>query len=334
MVGHPRTMRGPRPTKRRLLIGAAALVLAALAAVTALWWAPGPKRGPHDIVVREGATLRSVSRQLAKLGAVPGTARTYYVMARLFGSSDPIQAGEFAIPRGLGGSGVLDLLQHGKPVQRLVTVTEGMPSVIVEEKLASNRLLSGPTPTVSEGSVLPDSYGYQRGDARAKLVERMQAAMAATLARLWAKRSPDCPLATPEQAIILASIVEKETGKESERPMIAGVYCNRLKIGMKLDADPTVIYPVTRGKPLGRRILKSELAADNGYNTYQRSGLPEGPIANPGKESIAAVLHPAATRALYFVADGSGGHVFAETLAEHQANVVKWFALRRARGQM
>ena len=132
----------------------------------------------------------------------------------------------------------------------------------------------------------------------------------------------------------MASIVEKETGKASERPMIAGVYCNRLRIGMKLDADPTVIYPVTKGKPLGRRILKSELNDVNGYNTYRRAGLPEGPIANPGKESLEAVLHPAQTNALYFVADGSGGHVFADTLAQHQANVAKWYAIRRQRGQM
>jgi len=128
--------------------------------------------------------------------------------------------------------------------------------------------------------------------------------------------------------------VEKETGKASERAMVAGVYCNRLRIGMKLDADPTVIYPVTKGKPLGRRIKKSELAADNGYNTYKRAGLPDGPIANPGKASIEAVLHPASTKALYFVADGTGGHVFANTLAEQNANVAKWYAIRRQRGQM
>ena len=320
--------------KRLLLIGAVALVLAALIAVYLLWWASGPKPGPHDIIVKEGATVTSVARQLDKAGAIPGTPRTYYVMARLLGSGDPIQAGEFEIPRGTSGAAILDLLQHGKPVQRLITVTEGMPAIIVEEKLTSNPYLAGPTPAISEGSVLPDSYRYQRGETRAGLVKRMQAAMTRTLDQLWARRSTDCPIANEEQAVILASIVEKETGKSIERPMIAGVYCNRLKIGMKLDADPTVIYPVTKGKALGRRILKSELAADNGYNTYKRAGLPDGPIANPGKESIAAVLHPAATKALYFVADGSGGHVFAETLAQHQANVDRWFALRRARGQM
>jgi len=319
---------------RKLLIGAAALVVAALVVIYVLWWAPGPKSGPHDIIIKEGSTIGSVSRLLAKEGAIPGTARTFYVMARLFGSHDRIQAGEFRIPRGMGGASILDLLQHGRPLQRLVTVTEGMPSIVVEEKLASNPYLAGPTPDISEGSLLPDSYGYQRGESRAALVGRMQKAMTRTIDALWPNRSNDCPVTTPDEAIILASIVEKETGKPGERPMIAGVYCNRLRIGMKLDADPTVIYPVTKGKPLGRRILKSELHAQNGYNTYERPGLPEGPIANPGKASIEAVLHPAQTKALYFVADGTGGHVFANTLAEQNANVAKWYAIRRQRGQM
>jgi UPF0755 protein len=319
---------------RRASLAAGVLVLAALIGLYLTWWGPGPKPGPHTIVIQEGASLGSVARRLEKAGAIPGTAKTYYVMARLLGSHDPVQAGEFEIPKGLGGAAILELLQHGHPVQRLITVTEGMPAIIVSEKLAANPYLAGPTPPIAEGSLLPDSYGYQRGQTRAALVERMQQAMARAIAELWPKRSTDCPVTTPDQALVLASIVEKETGKASERPMIAGVYCNRLKIGMKLDADPTVIYPVTKGKPLGRRILRSELNTDNGYNTYRRAGLPEGPIANPGKESIAAVLHPAATRALYFVADGTGGHAFAETLAEQNANVAKWYALRRQRGQM
>ena len=319
---------------RRLLIAAAALAVAGLIALYVLWWGPGPKPGPHVVTIHEGATIGMVARKLEKAGAIPGSAKTYYVMARLFGSSDPIQAGEFEIPKGMGGAAILELLQHGKPVQRLITVTEGMPAILVSEKLAATPYLSGTTPSIDEGSVLPDSYGYQRGESRAALVKRMQAAMQKAVAELWPKRSTDCPVSTPQQAIVMASIVEKETGKPSERPMIAGVYCNRLKIGMKLDADPTVIYPVTKGKPLGRRILKSELNAENGYNTYRRAGLPEGPIANPGKASIAAVLHPAQTKALYFVADGTGGHAFASTLEEQNANVAKWYALRRQRGQM
>jgi len=319
---------------RRSTLAVGALALAAVIGIYLLWWGPGPKAGPQTVTIQEGSSLGTVARKLEKAGAIPGTARTYYVMARLFGSHDPIQAGEFEIPRGMGGAAILDLLQHGRPVQRLITVTEGMPAIIVSERLAANPYLAGPTPEIAEGSLLPDSYGYQRGETRAALVGRMERAMQRTLAELWARRSTDCPVATPDQAVILASIVEKETGKAAERPMIAGVYCNRLKIGMKLDADPTVIYPVTKGKPLGRRILRSELNADNGYNTYRRSGLPEGPIANPGKASIAAVLHPAQTKALYFVADGSGGHAFAETLAEQNANVAKWYAIRRQRGQM
>jgi UPF0755 protein len=319
---------------RRTWVAVGGIVAAALLIVYFLWWAPGPKAGPHDIIVKEGTTLGSISRQLAKQGAIPGTAKTFYVMARIFGSRDPIQAGEFRVQKGMGGASVLDLLQHGKPVQRLITITEGMPSIIVQERLAAIPYLAGPLPPVQEGSVLPDSYGYQRGETKAAVVTRMQAAMSKTIDELWPKRSTDCPIVMKEQAVILASIVEKETGKASERPMIAGVYCNRLRIGMKLDADPTVIYPVTKGRPLGRRILRSELSADNGYNTYRRAGLPAGPIANPGKASIEAVLHPAQTKALYFVADGTGGHVFAETLAQQNANVARWFAIRRARGQM
>jgi UPF0755 protein len=320
--------------RKLLLIGGGAILLAALVSIYMLWWSPGPKPGPHDIIVEEGSTVASVGRQLEQAGAIPGSARTFYAMARLLGSGDPIQAGEFQIPKGMSAASILDLLQHGKPLQRLVTVTEGMPSIIVEEKLASNRYLTGPVPQIAEGSVLPDSYSYERGEARSALVNRMQAAMAKTLAALWPKRKPTCPLATKEEAVTLASIVEKETGKAAERPMIAGVYCNRLRIGMKLDADPTVIYPITKGKPLGRRIKESELHSDDPYNTYAHAGLPPGPIANPGKESIAAVLNPAQTKALYFVADGTGGHVFAETLEEHTANVKRWYAIRRQRGEM
>jgi len=319
---------------KRLVIGAGGIVLAALLVIYTLWWSPGPRPGPHTVTIKEGATVASVARQLAKEGAIPGTAQTYYVMARLFGSHDPVQAGEFRIPRGMGGASILDMLQHGRPLLRLITITEGMPAVIVQEKLTTNPYLTGSLPPLAEGSVLPDSYGYQRGETRAALVHRMQAAMTKAVDQLWAQRGYDCPVDSQEEAVTLASIVEKETGKPAERPLIAGVYCNRQRIGSKLDADPTVIYPVTKGKPLGRRILKSELHSSDPYNTYIHSGLPPGPIANPGKASIAAVLHPARTKALYFVADGTGGHAFAETLAQQNANVARWFALRRARGQM
>jgi UPF0755 protein len=320
--------------KRLLLFGGGALVVAALIAIGMLWWSAGSKPGPHTIIVPEGATLASVARQLDEMDAIPGNELTFRGMSRIFGSGDPIQAGEFEIPRGTSAAGILDLLQHGQPIQRLITIPEGMPSVLVQEKLAETRFLTGSAPLPEEGSVLPDTYGYQRGETRAAVLARMQEAMTKTLDALWAERKPTCPVSTKQEAVTLAAIVEKETGKAEERRTIAGVYCNRLRIGMKLDADPTVIYPITKGKPLGRRIRRSELMADTGYNTYRRPGLPEGPIANPGRESIAAVLDPAATKAIYFVADGTGGHIFAETFAEHQKNVQRWYAIRRARGEM
>ena len=320
--------------KRAIIIAAVLGLLAGATGFWLLWLAPGPKAGPHTLIVKEGSSVASVANDLEKIGAIPGSATTYRYMARLFGSPDPIQAGEFEIPKGMGGSEILDLLQHGRPVQRLITVTEGMPSIIVQERLAANKFLTGPTPSIPEGSVLPDSYGFERGEQRAAVVKRMQAAMTKALDQLLAKNSGNCPVSSREQIVTLASIVEKETGKASERRMVAGVYCNRLRIGMKLDADPTVIYPITKGKPLGRRIKRSELNAITGYNTYREPGLPRGPIANPGKESIAAVLNPAETKALYFVADGTGGHVFAETLEQHEANRKRWYEIRRARGEM
>ena len=320
---------------RRLILVVAVLgLVSGTAAFWRLWLAAGPASGPHRVTIEEGSTLASVARNLDAQGVIPGTARTYRGMAKIFGSSDPIQAGEFEIPAGTGGAGVLDILQHGRPVVRLVTIPEGMPSILVQEKLAAIRELSGPVPLPEEGSVLPNSYDWQRGESRAAVLKRMTDAMTKELDALWAARKWNCPVNSKEEAVILASIVEKETGKPSERRMVAGVYCNRLRIGMKLDADPTVIYPITKGKPLGRRIRRSELNAITGYNTYREPGLPEGPIANPGRESIAAVLDPAPTKALYFVADGSGGHVFADTLAQHNANVKRWYDIRRARGEM
>jgi UPF0755 protein len=320
--------------RRALIILVALGLLTGFGGYWLFWAAPGPTAGPHTIVVKEGSTVASVARQLEEVGAIPGSATSYRYMARIFGSSDPIQAGEFEIPKGMGGAAILDLLQHGRPVQRLITVTEGMPSIIVSEKLAANQYLTGAVPAIAEGSVLPDSYSFERGEARAVVVRRMQAAMTKTLDQLIPKNSGKCPVSSRQDVVTLASIVEKETGKASERRMVAGVYCNRLRIGMKLDADPTVIYPITKGKPLGRRIRRSELMAVTGYNTYRQPGLPIGPIANPGRESIAAVLDPEQTKAIYFVADGTGGHVFADTFEQHQANVKKWYAIRRQRGEM
>ena len=318
---------------RRLLAVAGLALVAALVVVYALWWRGGSNDKPVTFIVEQGASVSSVAQDLETRGLV-GSAAIFRGFARIFGGGDPVQAGEFEIPPFAGPSAILDLLQHGRPMQRLITVPEGMPSILVQERLAALPFATGPAPLAAEGAILPDSYTYERGESRAAILKRMTDAMDKVFEAAWTARKGDCPVGNRTEVITLASIVEKETGKPSERRMVAGVYCNRLKIGMKLDADPTVIYPVTKGKPLGRRILRSELNQVNGYNTYRMAGLPVGPIANPGKESIAAVLNPAPTRALYFVADGTGGHVFAETLAEHNANVSKWYRLRRQRGQM
>ncbi len=318
---------------RKLLIALVILVAAIVAAPLALWYGPGPSKAAVTVQITQGATLAKAAALLETKGVLRH-AGAFRRLSRYLGSSDPIRAGEFAFPAHASAARVLDILQHGKPVFRLVTIPEGMPSILIHEKLMAEPLLTGRIATPAEGSILPDSYSFERGESRAAVLKRMQDAMTHTLADLWKDRGKSTPVRTPREAIILASIVEKETGKPAERPMVAGVYANRLRIGMALQADPTVIYPITKGKPLGRRIRRSELVADNGYNTYARPGLPQGPIANPGRDSIAAVLDPERTKAIYFVADGSGGHVFADTLAEHQANVRKWYAIRHARGEM
>ena len=215
-----------------------------------------------------------------------------------------------------------------------MTIPEGLPSIMVHERLMAEPLLKGTIPVPEEGSVLPESYDFERGESRASVLARMQQAMTDTLEELWPRRVPGIAVSSPREALILASIVEKETGVARERRMVAGLYSNRVRQGMMLQADPTIIYPITKGKPLGRRIRQSEISAVNGYNTYTTPGLPRGPITNPGRASIEAVLNPAKTGALYMVADGKGGHVFASTLEEHNANVARWFAIRRARGEM
>jgi UPF0755 protein len=316
----------------------AALALVALGALVLVWFAwgwYGSSAVEKDIAftVPDGATLTSVAGKLEKEGLIDSSS-AFLLRAKILGSGDPVQRGEFAIPAGASGSSILDTLQHGQVIRRFVTVPEGLPSIMVYEKLMAEPLLTGPIPVPEEGSVLPDTYDFERGEARTKVLARMQAAMKNYLAEAWSKRKPGIAVSTPEEAVTLASIVEKETGVASERRMVAGLYSNRVKEGMPLQADPTIIYPITKGKPLGRRIRQSEIAAVNGYNTYTMRGLPDGPITNPGRESIAAVLNPAQTDALYMVANGKGGHVFASTLAEHNANVSKWFAIRRARGEL
>lgn len=315
-----------------------ALAAALVAALAFAWFAHGwygAANLPKDtsFIVPDGATLTKVARELQDKGVI-ASADSFLLRAKVFGSRDPVQAGEFKLPAGASPSQILDQFQHGEVVQRFVTVPEGMPSIMVYDRLMAESLLTGPIPVPEEGSVLPDSYAFERGEPRTRVLARMQAAMKTFLAEAWSKRGKDLVVKTPEEAVTLAAIVEKETGVPEERRQVAGLYSNRLRQGMPLQADPTIIYPITKGKPLGRRIRQSEIAAINGYNTYTMRGLPLGPITNPGRASVEAVLHPAQTKALYMVANGKGGHWFADTLEQHNANVRKWFAIRRERGEL
>jgi UPF0755 protein len=295
------------------------------------WTGPGPARRPTPVVIAPGTTLAGAARALEKAGTVRSTTG-FLRFARRFGDTAPIRAGEYEVEPGMSAKQILALLQSGKVVQRLITIPEGMPSVEVFDRIAGEKLLTGKLPIPPEGSVLPGTYSFQRGEPRRAVLKRMQDAMTQTLDRLWMTRKAHSVVTSKAEALSLAAIVEKETGVPAERPMVAGVYSNRLRTGMRLQADPTIIYPITHGKPLGRRIKLSELRDKNDYNTYMMTGLPKGPITNPGKDSIAAVLAPAQTDALYFVADGHGGHVFATDLKDHNANVQRYYKLRKAAG--
>jgi UPF0755 protein len=313
---------------------AAALLLAVIAGNFIYGWtAPGPLERAATVIIKPGSSMMSAARQLEKSGAVK-SADAFVSRAKIFGASNTIKAGEFVIPAKASNSDILSILTDGKTVQRMVTIPEGMPSIMVYERLMANDQLTGNISIPAEGSVLPDSYAFDKNEPRAAVLKRMQDAMTKTMAELWPERSPNTMVKTPLEALTLASIVEKETALKSELRIVSGVYSNRLRIGMRLQADPTIIYPITKGKSLGRRIRKSEIRDVNDYNTYAMAGLPKGPIANPSRAAIAAVLNPQRTTALYFVADGKGGHIFADTLQEHNANVAKWYALRRQRGEM
>ncbi|TCD05046.1 endolytic transglycosylase MltG [Erythrobacteraceae bacterium CFH 75059] len=312
-------------------VAGALVLLAGLLWLVVPWYASGPAESDTTFTVAEGASLRTVAAALAEAGLI-SSADGFVLRARVLGGSGHVRAGEFALPAGASPATILDTLQSGAVIRRLVTIPEGMPSVLVHERLMAEPLLTGSIPVPAEGSVLPDSYAFERGETRQAVLARMQRAMQAALSEEWERRSARAVVSTPAEAVILASVVEKETGLASERPMIAGALSNRLRTGMRLDADATTIYPITRGRPLGRMIRRSELDDPNPYNTRAIAGLPAGPITNPGRDAIRAVLNPADTDALFYVADGSGGHVFARTLSEHNANVARWREIRRQRG--
>jgi UPF0755 protein len=325
---------------RRLMamIVSAVTTLAAIAAVLilgAMWLYQGPGPGAKSgditsVVLRKGASLPEIASTLER-GGVIRSSSIFMTVAKVTGAARSLKAGEYEIKNRASMASILDDIRHGRIVRHMVTVPEGVTSDMVVDILMKSPVLTGSVPTPPEGAVLPETYQVERGQDRAAVLQRMMDDRDELLDELWSHRQKGLPFSTKEEAVTLASIVEKETGLASERPRVAAVFVNRLRTGMRLGSDPTIIYGLTRGRPLGRGILLSELQRQTPYNTYFISGLPPTPIANPGRAAIAAVLDPPATGDLYFVADGTGGHVFAKTYAEHEANVAKWRQVERNR---
>lgn len=307
------------------------LILALVVAFGLVTWgqsrfrAPGPLTAPVELEVERGETLASVADKLADAGAI-SSAAVFRIGARYANLDAGLRYGEYSIPAGASMRAILELLNRGGNVVRQVVVPEGLTSWQVVELLRSQDELAGDiTEIPPEGSLAPAGYDFQRGDERQAILGRMQAEQSEIVAAAWAGRAPDLPLRSPEELLTLASIVEKETGVAEERPLVASVFVNRLRRGMRLQTDPAVIYGITRGEGiLGRGLRASELATVTPYNTYAIAGLPPTPIANPGKAAIEAAAAPEESDFLYFVADGSGGHAFARTLQEHNANVAAW----------
>jgi UPF0755 protein len=294
---------------------------------------PGPVARSGDstlVLLPRGAGVSQVSRVLKSSGVIRSEL-LFQVLARASGAGRSLKAGEYDIPSRTSVLSILSDLQAGRTLHRSVTLPEGRTSAMIVRQLQNTEWLSGDLEVPEEGVLLPETYRADRGDTRQSLLDRMRSDQQALLDRLWAARQPGLPLSSPREAVILASIVEKETGQTDERKRVAGVFINRLRMGMRLQSDPTVIYAISRGEPLGRGLRASELLSRSPWNTYAYSGLPPTPIANPGKASLEAVLDPIQTQDLYFVADGTGGHVFARTLAEHNANVARWREVERAR---
>jgi len=295
---------------------------------------PGPLAEEQVVQVARGASLDEISTMLEEAGAI-GDARQFRLAARYSGVAQKLKFGEYAIPPRASVNDILAMLTEGDTISYKVTVAEGLTSWEVVELLKEVDVLTGEVESIpAEGSLAPDTYFVTRGDSRADVIARMQQRQGKILLEAWQSRAPDIAVETPEEALVLASIVEKETGVPKERPEVASVFENRLRLGMRLQSDPTVIYGITEGKgPLGRGIRRSELDRRTPYNTYQIDGLPPTPIANPGRDAIMAVVNPAETSYYYFVADGTGGHVFAETLDEHNRNVVRWRQIERQNSQ-
>src|SRR6478736_2505417 len=290
---------------------------------------PGPLATSTVIVVPKGQSVGDIADALVRDGVIADKRVLFLLYARYFShvkGNASIKAGEYVFHKNASMRQVLDTLVEGKSIDHKVTVAEGLTSLQIVQRLNANSDLEGEIAQVpAEGTLLPDTYRFETGDTRSDIIERMQVGQQKFLAKMWEERDPDVVVQTPEEAVILASIVEKETGRADERPRIASVFENRLKKKMRLQSDPTIIYGLVGGQgALDHPIQQDELDRDTPYNTYKITGLPPTPIANPGRAAIEAVLKPAKTKDLYFVADGSGGHAFAPSLDEHNKNVLKW----------
>jgi UPF0755 protein len=318
--------------RRGLAFVLAGVVLVVVAALVWAWRGyagPGPLAEGRAVVIPKNQGTRAVAALLEAKGVI-ADGRLFVAGAWVSGLARRLRAGEFAFPPGASMAEVAYHLAYGTPVVRRLTIAEGLTTAQALALVAEAEGLDGAAPvTVAEGALFPDTYNYSWGDGRAEMVARMKKAMDETLAKLWAARGTNLAVATPAEALALASIIEKETAVPAERPLVSAVFRNRLKRGMKLQSDPTVVYAVAKGAgPLARKLTRADLEADSPYNTYLNPGLPPGPIGAPGRAAIEAALHPAPSEALYFVADGSGGHVFAKTLDEHNRNVARWRALQ------
>ena len=324
----------PQLTMKRRIMVMASSALATFAAALLLFTAfglwtynsPGPaaRQGAQtNVVLRHGASLAEIASTLQTSGVIRSSP-IFVAAAQVTGASRALKAGEYAFPSGISLGRVMRMIRDGEIVRHYVTIPEGVTSEQAVAILTANTVLTGSAPTPAEGSILPETYEVQRGADRAAVLQRMMNARDKLLAELWPRRRPDLPFQTPEEAVTLASIVEKETAQATERPRVAAVFVNRLVKGMPLASDPTIIYGLTKGVPLGRGIRQSEIAAPTPYNTYHFAGLTPTPICNPGRASIAAVLDPPRTNELYFVANGPSSHAFAATAKEHEANVARW----------